>query len=521
MMPETQKLWHINGGLKLDGHKTISVQSGITACARTKRYTVPLQQHIGEAADPIVSIGDKVLKGQMIAQPGALISAAAHSPVSGKVIDIGSYDAPHPSGLKTECIVIENDFEDQWIDKEIIGDFYEVMTSHDLRQHVRDAGIVGLGGAGFPAAIKQTEMDIQTLILNGVECEPYITCDDVLMRNHASEILSGAEIICHIIKARECIIAVEDNKPEAIAALQQAVDEDGTGFFSVCTVPTIYPSGGEKQIIQIITGKEVPINSLPADIDLLCQNVATAYAIHNVIYNDEPLISRIVTLTGDGIENPQNMEVLIGTGMHKCIEQAGGYRQEAQSLIMGGPMMGFSLKTDQMPITKASNCLLISTEQETHAALSTSHMPCIRCGHCTDVCPARLLPQQLYWYSGARNFERLVEHRLFDCIECGCCSYVCPSHIPLVQYYRFAKAEIRQKEKDTVKSDRARQRFESRTHRIEIIKKERERRLKEKRELLHSKKSDGEKQKVIAEALARVEARKAENKKAENNKMDQ
>lgn len=389
------------------------------------------------------------------------------------------------------------------------------MTSHDLRQLVRDAGIVGLGGAGFPSAIKQTEININTLIINGAECEPYITCDDVLMRNYAEEIISGAEIISHIIKARECIIAVEDNKPEAISALQKVVDEDGTEFFSVRSIPTLYPSGGEKQIIQIVTGKEVPINGFPADIDILCQNVATAFAIHKVVYQDEPLISRIVTLTGEGIEKPQNMEVLIGTSIQECIEQAGGYKEDAASLIMGGPMMGFALKDDQMPVTKACNCLLVTTDKKYQNEQIKSQMPCIRCGHCVDVCPARLLPQQLYWYASAINFDRLAEYHLFDCIECGCCSYVCPSHIPLVQYYRFAKAELRQLERDTIDSDRARQRFEDRTLRIETIKKEREQRLKEKRELLNNKKSNDSKQKVIAEALARVEARKADGKQTD------
>lgn len=508
MMTEPQEIQPFDGGIKLPGHKQISLKKSITHCKPSQYYTVALQQHIGKTSDPVVAVGDKVLKGQMIAKSSTVFSAAAHSPVSGSVIDIGLHDAPHPSGLKSECIVIENDFKDTWVDQEIIGKFYEVMTSHDLREHIRSAGIVGLGGAGFPTAIKQTEINIPTLIINGVECEPYITCDDALMQHYAKEILTGADIIGHIIKARECIIAIEDNKPEAIAAMQKVIDEDGTGFFRVQAVPTIYPSGGEKQIIQIITGKEVPVNGLPADIDVLCQNVATAYAIYNVIYRAEPLISRIVTITGDGIKDPQNMEVLIGTGIAECLEQAGGYKPDAHSLIMGGPMMGFTLDTDELPITKTSNCLLISTENEK----PTSHMPCIRCGHCVDVCPARLLPQQLYWYASTHNFDRIKEHRLFDCIECGCCAYVCPSQIPLVQYYRHAKTEIRQIKFDTNDSDKARLRYESRNIRLENIKREREKRLQEKRDLLKNKSPDNNKQKTIAEALARVAARKADDK---------
>lgn len=514
-MPEAQQLWQFNGGLELSGHKESSTQNAIVKCEPSKRYIVPLQQHIGKTAEPIVSIGDSVKKGQMIAQAVTVFSAAVHSPVSGKVIDIGLYTTPHPSGIKSECIVIENDFKDECIEKDIVGNFYEVMTSHDLRQLVSDAGIVGLGGAGFPAAIKQTEIDIHTLILNGVECEPYITCDDALMQKYAEEIISGAEIIVHIIKARECIIAIEDNKPEAIAAMQKAVDEDWTGFFRLQTVPTIYPSGGEKQLIQIITGKEVPLNGLPADIDVLCQNVGTAYAIHNAIHKAEPLISRIVTITGDGIESPQNMEVLIGTSMSECILQSGGYKPNAKSLVMGGPMMGFTLKDDQAPIIKASNCLLVSAKQETSLPQATQ-MPCIRCGHCVDVCPARLLPQQLFWYASTQNFDRIKEHRLADCIECGCCSYVCPSHIPLVQYYRYAKAEIKRIQFDANDADKARQRYENRNIRLENIKKERELRLAKKREMLKNKSSGDNKQKVIEDALARVAAKKAKMNSTDN-----
>lgn len=514
-MSETQQLWQFDGGLKLKSQKDISTRNSIVKCKASKRYTVPLQQHIGKTAEPVVAIGETVKKGQMIAQPVTVFSAAAHSPVSGRVVDIGLYSTPHPSGLKSECIVIENDFKDERYGRDSVGNFFEVMTSHDLRQLVSDAGIVGLGGAGFPTAIKQTEIDIHTLILNGAECEPYITCDDALMREYAEEIISGAEIIAHIIKARECIIAIEDNKPEAIAAIQQVADNDGTDFFRVQIVPTIYPSGGEKQLIKIITGKEVPLNGLPADIDVLCQNVATAYAIHNAVHKDEPLISRIVTITGDGIEKPQNMEVLIGTNMSECVEQCGGYKQEATSLIVGGPMMGFALKDDQAPITKASNCLLISTENEI-AKPQPSQMPCIRCGHCVDVCPARLLPQQLYWYASSHNFERIKEYRLSDCIECGCCSYVCPSKIPLVQYYRYAKAEIRKIKFDTNDSDTARQRYEDRNIRLENIKLEREQRLQRKRELLKNKSSDNNKQKVIEEALARVAAKKAVTSTTDN-----
>lgn len=513
-MMESTQIKQFHGGLRLDYHKEVSKQTAITACPPQTRYVIPVQQHIGAAGNVIVEKGQRVLKGQMLATTKKLISAPVHSPVSGTVVEITKHAAPHPSGMEADCIIIENDFQDEWVERKPVAKNYHQMNSHDLRNIVRDAGIVGLGGAVFPTAIKQTEININTLILNGVECEPYITCDDKLMQERAREIISGADIIGHIIKARHCIIAIEDNKPEAIAAMQIAADEDSTGFFRIQVIPTIYPSGSEKQLIKIITGKEVPINSLPADIDTLCQNVGTAYAIHQAVFKDEPLISRIVTITGKGIKNPQNLEVAIGTSISDCIEQCGGYTEDASSMIMGGPMMGYNLSSDQLPVVKACNCLLVTTADEIHPANTEAHMPCIRCGRCVEVCPARLLPQQIYWYSSTNNFERAAEYHLFDCIECGCCSYVCPSQIPLVQYYRSAKSEIWALEDDRKKSDAARQRHEARQFRLQQQKLEREERLRKKREALNKKKGKTEENEIdtkkaaIAEALARVKKKK-------------
>ena len=513
-MESSNTISHFHGGLHLDYHKELSRQSSIASCAPQKKYVIPVQQHIGAAGEIIVEKGQRVLKGQMLASPQKLISAPVHSPVSGIIIDIGKHTIPHPSGLESTCIIIENDFQDEWVERNPVAENYHQMNSHQLRNIIRDAGIVGLGGAVFPTAIKQTEINIDTLIINGIECEPYITCDDRLMVERAKEVLSGADIIGHIIKAHECIIAIENNKPEAIAAIQTAIDEDATGFFRLQTVPTIYPSGSEKQLINIITGKEVPMNGLPADINVLCQNVGTAYAIHKAVFEDEPLISRIVTITGKGINKPQNMEVPIGTYIEDCINQCGGYTDDASCMILGGPMMGYSINTDRLPIIKACNCLLITTNDEIQPANTDSHMPCIRCGKCVEVCPAKLLPQQLYWYASTQNFERVAEYHLFDCIECGCCSYVCPSQIPLVQYYRFAKSEIWALEADRKKSDAARERHESRLLRQERQKQEREEKLRLKREMLSKKKGEpaeseiDKKKAAIAEALARVKQKK-------------
>ena len=524
-MEATQQLWTFNGGLKLKANKKMSNGSPIVTVTPQSHYVLPVQQHIGEAGEVIVRVGERVLKGQALAVAKNLISASIHSPVSGTVKEISKQAVPHPSGLSADCITIENDFEDKWIERNPVGDEYNQMSSHNLRNIIRDAGIVGLGGAVFPTAVKQTEVNIDTLIINGVECEPYITCDDLLMRERAHEIISGADIIGHIIKAKQCIVTIEDNKPEAIEAIQKVIDEDATGFFRIQSIPTIYPSGGEKQLIKVVTGKEVPINGLPADIDVLCQNVGTAYAIHKTIFDGDPLISRVVTVTGKGVVKPQNLEVLLGTSMQHCIEQCGGYQEDTDCLIMGGPMMGFTIENDQLPVVKATNCLLLTTADEIHPANMSEHMPCIRCAKCVEVCPANLLPQQLYWYASAQSFDRVIEYHLFDCIECGCCSYVCPSQIPLVQYYRFAKSEIWEQEYNHKQSNIARERHESRVIRLDNQKREREERSRKKREMLNKKKGGPGKSEMdvkkntIAEALARVKKKK-EGRSAEPKNMD-
>ncbi len=496
----------------------MSTQSPINKPPPSQRYVIPLSQHKGAEGEIIVSVGDHVRKGQMLAKPHGLISAAIHAPVSGQVVEIAPHRFPHPSGLPGTCVVIANDFKEEWIEREPIADDYINVSSHDLRAIVRDAGIVGLGGASFPTAVKQTEVGVDTLILNGVECEPYISCDDMLMRERADDIIKGAQITAHIIKARHCVIAIEDNKPEAIAAVTSAVQRSGSDNIVVQTVPTIYPSGGERQLIKIITGKEVPVNGLPSDIDVLCHNIATCYAIYKAVYEAEPLISRIVTVTGRGVNAPQNLEVSIGTPINECIEHCGGYKKEARALIMGGPMMGLTLDTDQLPIIKNSNCLLVSAGIDITLPSSEHHMPCIRCGKCVDVCPANLLPQQLYWFTASNHYDRAVEYNLFDCIECGCCAYVCPSQIPLVQYYRHAKSDIWEQERERKKADIARERHERRLERLEKQEQEREARLKKKRDALAKNKNKAQretemdkKKALIAEALARVNEKKSKH----------
>jgi electron transport complex protein RnfC len=348
------------------------------------------------------------------------------------------------------------------------------------------------------------------------------------MRERADKIVIGIRILFQLLKPQHCLIGIEDNKPEAIAAMQAATQSFAQ--IEVCTIPTHYPSGGEKQLIKILTGKEVPAGGLPLDIEILCHNIATSYAIYKAIVKGEPLISRVLTIAGDGVRQPQNIEALIGTLISDLVQQAGGYTASAQRLIMGGPMMGITLANDRIPMVKASNCFLVASVeslQQAHSIHSSQpQMPCIRCGQCMQACPAELLPQQLYWYTQAKDFERVTEHNLDSCIECGCCDFVCPSHIPLVSYFRFAKSEIRAQKVSLQKSDVSRQRHEFLEFRKVREKEERaEKRLKHK-EALQKKKAamaakkltsgnkqeDDPKTTAIQAALARVKAKKATKK---------
>lgn len=509
----------------------MSTGSEILRAKLPEQLILPLQQHIGIAARPLVSIGDHVLKGQMLAQACGDISAPIHAPTSGQITDIKEYPVPHPSGLNALCIVLDSNGEERWCERHPLK-YANTESPEKLRQRVYQAGIVGLGGAAFPTAVKlnpkpspkfsqtlngEEHAHIDTLIINGAECEPYISCDDMLMREYAAELISGCELIQYIVSARECLIAIEDNKPEAIKALRKVIEENSLHTINVIEIPAIYPTGGEKQLIKVITQKEVPSDGLPSDIGVLMQNVATAVAVHNAIHLGEPLISRIVTVTGEGIKQPQNIHVLIGTPMAELVAQSGGYHENASKLIMGGPMMGFCLPTDELPVTRACNCLLV----ENIAVQSPETLPCIRCGACAEVCPAQLLPQQLFWHASSKNFDMVQDYHLFDCIECGCCTYVCPSQIPLVQYYRFAKTEIWNQERERIRSDHARIRHDFRQARLAREKKEREEKLRLKKELLEKKKqmestaeNSGEaeanpRKAAIEAAMKRVQEKKA------------
>ncbi|MEZ5504159.1 MAG: electron transport complex subunit RsxC, partial [Halioglobus sp.] len=434
-----RKTFGFHGGIHPPENKHQSVRTPIAYAGIPPELTLPLSQHIGAPARPVVAVGDRVLKGQMVAAAAGFVSVPVHAPTSGTVSAIEDRLIAHPSGYRAPCIVIATDGRDEWIAHHGTPD-YTALDKADLINLIRDAGIAGMGGAGFPSAVKlsvQPGTHIETLILNGTECEPYITADDILMRERADQIVAGAKILRHIIAPDETLVGVEDNKPEGLAALRAAAE--GTGI-EIVEFPTKYPSGGEKQLIEILTGKQVPSGGLPSQVGVVCQNIGTTVAIYDAVVHGRPLISRITTVTGDSVREPQNFEVLIGTPMRYLLAKAGYQPDHNKRLIMGGPMMGFTVPDPDVPIVKTTNCLLAPTESE----LPTPPPPqaCIRCGMCAEACPVSLLPQQMFWFAQGKEFEKLEKHNLFDCIECGACSYACPSNIPLVQYYRAAKAEI-------------------------------------------------------------------------------
>jgi electron transport complex protein RnfC len=511
-------IFSFHGGLHLPDHKAESTDRPVEGMPLAQQFILPLQQHIGAAAEPLVQVGEQVLTGQVIARADEYVSAPIHAPCSGSVSAIEERGIPHPSGLSAPCIVIDSDGQDQWSELPEPWPDYAERDPAELRERIRWAGIVGLGGAGFPTSVKANpgpDLPIHTLILNGAECEPYISCDDLLMREQPERVLAGLAVLRHVVGAKECLLGIEDNKPAAIAALRQALAQQPTLTGSsdpvrVMVVPTKYPSGGEKQLIKLLTGREVPSHGLPAEIGVVCQNVATAAAVADAVLEGRPLIERIVTVTGQGAAAPGNFRVRLGTPASAVIAQAGGYTAQAQRLILGGPMMGFALQTDALPITKTANCLLVASTAEAPEAPPTQ--PCIRCGSCAEACPALLLPQQLYWYARSRDLDKVQDYHLFDCIECGCCAHVCPSHIPLVQYYRYAKTAIWAQEREKTKADLARQRHEFRVARLERLEAERKAKLRRKKEALEAKSKDtavDPKKAAIEAAMQRVAAKKA------------
>lgn len=515
------------GGLHPEPHKSESNGTPIRRAALPGLLVLPLKQHIGNPAEPVVAVGERVLRNQRLAKADGYVSAPVHAPTSGAIVAIQEHAVPHPSGLGSACILLQPDGQDEALQAFEPWPDYTAVSPLLLRERAREAGIVGLGGAVFPSAVKlagSPGSPIHTVVLNGAECEPYITCDDRLMRERADEVLRGGQIIMHVVGARQCLVGVEDNKPEAIAALREAATTLADARIEIVEVPTIYPSGGEKQLIHVLTGEKISRETRTTERGFLGQNVGTAAAIYRAVVLGEPLTRRIVTLTGSGMGAPGNWDVPLGMLASDLIAQAGGYRPDVARLILGGPMMGFAMQTDEVPVTKAANCLLALAAPD--APVDPLPLPCIRCGRCSDACPVELQPQQLLWDARAGDFERAEKiDSLFECIECGVCSAVCPSHIPLVQYFRYAKTEIWQREREREKADLARGRFEFRNARIERDKREREEMLAQKRAQLAAQKAAespsgasaaDDRQRAIQEAMERAKARKAAQQAAAN-----
>ncbi len=469
-----RKLFRFNGGVKPAYHKEASTGLPIALAPLPAQLVIPLHQSVGGIPHPLVAAGDKVLKGQRIGGADGNLSAAVHASTSGTVTAVEMRPMPHPSGLAGLCVVIEPDGADTWGEPEPFD--CRSATPGEVRDYLRDAGVVGLGGAVFPSHMKLNPGragKLDTLVINGAECEPFITCDDLLMRERPEPILKGAALMRGILDAGEVLIGIEDNKPEAVAAMQAAVARLGITHMEVVAVPTRYPAGGAKQLIRVLTGIEVPHGKRSTDYGVQCFNTGTAYAIHDALALGRPMISRIVTVAGN-VGEARNYEVVFGTPMGDLLRLAKA-GPDTDRIIMGGPMMGVAMPDDRVPVVKAANCVLAGS-----AALFPQpppEMPCIRCGECAQVCPSDLQPFEMYWFSRARIFGKAQEYHLFDCIECGCCAYVCPSRIPLVDYYRYAKTEIWARERDKEAADTARERYEFRLLRDEREKQDKAARL--------------------------------------------
>lgn len=428
------------GGLKLETHKRRSTTRPLRSASIPDLLILPLDQHTGRPARPIVAPGDVVVRGQPIAQPDGQISAWLHSPVAGRIRAIEQRPSPHHPQTPVASIVLENDGTDRSYEHPQFD--AASADPRTLREYIALGGIVGLGGAIFPTAAKLLRAPEASahLIVNGAECEPWISCDDTLMRERASDVIEGASMLRRALRAEHCTIAVEDDMNAAAHALRTAAAQFGDGAPAIVEVPSIYPAGGERQLITALTGLEVPSGGLPQDVGIVCQNVGTAAAVAHWIRDRTPLIRRIVTVTGSAIKEPANLEALIGTPMSVLVDDCGGFATEPTALIMGGTMMGIAMPDPALVVAKGTNCVLAVTSLDIDRP--GEEMPCIRCGACSEVCPASLLPQQLHRFALAHEIQNLDRYGLLDCIECGCCDYVCPSQIPLVERFRVAKPAL-------------------------------------------------------------------------------
>ncbi|WP_077477446.1 electron transport complex subunit RsxC, partial [Rodentibacter trehalosifermentans] len=500
------KIWDFKGGIHPPEMKDQSNHQPLQSLPLSSDFYIPLKQHAGLAGNLLVSVGDYVLKGQPLTQGDGLRILPVHAPTSGTIKSITPYVAAHPSGLDEPTIHLQADGLDQAIEAQPIEDFL-TLTPEQLIEKIYLAGIAGLGGAVFPTAakIQSAEKKVKLLIINGAECEPYITCDDRLMRERADEIIEGVRILRYILRPEKVVIAIEDNKPEAINAINNALH--GANDIEVRVIPTKYPSGAAKQLIYLLTGMEVPSGERSSSIGVLMHNIGTVFAIKRAVINDEPLIERVVTLTGNKIQQKGNYWVRLGTPIHHALRHAGYQLDERFPVFAGGPMMGLALPNLNAPVTKIVNCLLAPDYFE--YAEPEAEQACIRCSSCSDACPVNLMPQQLYWFARSEDHKKSEEYALKDCIECGVCAYVCPSHIPLIQYFRQEKAKIWQLKEKQKKSDEAKIRFEAKQARMAREEQERKARSQRAAQARREELAKTQGEDPVKAALERLKAKKA------------
>jgi electron transport complex protein RnfC len=458
------RLHDFRGGVHPPGQKHLSAEQAIESLPLPARLYLPLQQHAGGPALPVVTVGQRVAKGELLARAQGATSAPLHAPTSGTIAALGEFTAPHASGLPLPTITLDADGAERWVERDPPLDPFSLEPAAVAVQ-VGAAGIVGMGGANFPAAVKldkARQAKVHTLVINGAECEPYVSCDDRLMRERAADIVDGIAIMLHAVQAQRALIAIEDNKPAAIQAMRDACRSDAR--IEVLSLPSRYPAGSAKQLIQWLTGLETPAGGRGTDTGLLVHNVGTAYATHRALRQGQPLISRIVTVSGGAVAEPRNLETPIGALAADLLAYCGGVSEDCARLLMGGPMMGQPLPGMHVPVIKGTNGILALTAAEVGEMRPPS--PCIRCGRCVEACPMGLLPVEMANLTRCEEWTRLQALGLSDCMACGSCAYVCPSRIPLPQYFAFAQGKLAAQRREERKAEQIRQLMDQRQARF-------------------------------------------------------
>ena len=456
----------IRGGVHPEPRKEATADRPIdTAFPMPPMLYLALWQHVGKPAEPVVKVGDRVLKGQLLAVSQGAVSAPVHAPTSGLIADMMDYPSAHPSALPTPTLLLQPDGEDRWINLPEKVDPFS-LSPEEISLRVGAAGIVGLGGAAFPSAVKLNlgrRTKIQTLLINGGECEPYLTCDDRLMRERARIVIDGILIMLHGLGCNKAIVGIEDNKLEAYTAMRMAASDLGGGKVEVSLVPSFYPMGWDKELIGYLTGKEVPADGRATDVGVLMHNVGTAYAVQQAIRQGKPLISRIVTVSGGAVGSPRNIDAPIGTPLASLLAHCGYRPEDTARYVMGGPMMGESLPHPNVPLVKGTCGILALTHEEVSA---TNAKSCIRCSRCVTACPVGLQPLEMVARIRAGQLEQSLKFGLKDCISCGSCSYVCPSEIPLVHYFKYANGELLTRDQANHKAEQTKRLAEEKIARL-------------------------------------------------------